>query len=204
MVRSMCCHLGQWHALLPAHVSSHALVSSLDSSLQATGWPPTHSSPPPTGARPTCELAGRSGVLRIIQMICPGGMLLPADHHRSAVGCEQHTAEGMVPFPCTAVPACLCRMMNTNYQSLLNGNITQLSVARLGDAKSIPAVSSSWGGAVDGAVARWHITFRAAARRRPLYFLPHHCLTLAEVASATAPPPCLARWTSCCGMASPH
>ncbi|KAI7844576.1 hypothetical protein COHA_001934 [Chlorella ohadii] len=31
-------------------------------------------------------------------------------------------------------------MMNTNYQSLLNGNITQLSVARLGDAKSIPAV----------------------------------------------------------------
>ncbi|PRW58489.1 amine oxidase [Chlorella sorokiniana] len=31
-------------------------------------------------------------------------------------------------------------MMNTNYQSLLNGNVTQLSVARLGDAKSIPAV----------------------------------------------------------------
>jgi len=34
-------------------------------------------------------------------------------------------------------------MMNTNYQSLLNGNITQLSVARQGDAKSIPAVSWS-------------------------------------------------------------
>lgn len=33
-------------------------------------------------------------------------------------------------------------MAHTNYQSLLNGNMTQLSVARLGDAKSIPAVGA--------------------------------------------------------------
>ncbi len=32
------------------------------------------------------------------------------------------------------------RSIHTNYQALLNGNLTALSTLRLGDAKSIPAV----------------------------------------------------------------
>lgn len=38
-----------------------------------------------------------------------------------------------------AHPRC-ARSIHTNYQALLNGNLTALSTLRLGDAKSIPAV----------------------------------------------------------------